>query len=169
MTILPRWRSCWALSLTLVVACLLLAVVCLNILDLGRSVTSILTMDTLCSLAIYRCRPSLLLVQRRQLLPLLLQMHVLLQLHNPTAVSTCRSCEALLELYQVRVFSQSLHVLVYTADMCIPLYSNRQFCLDQKLSICKDASIGDADPDTATGNEGDIQTRCFRGCYTYKE
>lgn len=42
-----------------------------------------------------------------------------------------------------------------------PLVS-RQFCLDQKLPICKDASTGDADPDTATGQEGDVQTKCFR-------
>ena len=29
--------------------------------------------------------------------------------------------------------------------------------------MCKDASLGDVDPDTATGEEGDIQTKCFRG------
>merc|ERR1712093_360885 len=37
-----------------------------------------------------------------------------------------------------------------------------QFCLDQKLAICKDASKGEADYDTATGDEGDVQTKCFQ-------
>ncbi|KAK9900305.1 hypothetical protein P389DRAFT_165530 [Cystobasidium minutum MCA 4210] len=49
------------------------------------------------------------------------------------------------------------------ADPAKPCLScTKQFCLDQKLSICKDASLGDVDPDVATGNEGDIQTRCFQ-------
>ncbi|KZS92971.1 hypothetical protein SISNIDRAFT_549996 [Sistotremastrum niveocremeum HHB9708] len=38
----------------------------------------------------------------------------------------------------------------------------KQWCLDQKLDICIDASLGDTDPDTATGKEGDVEARCFQ-------
>jgi len=49
------------------------------------------------------------------------------------------------------------------ADPAKPCLScTKQFCLDQKLAICKDASKGEADYDTATGDEGDVQTKCFQ-------
>lgn len=38
----------------------------------------------------------------------------------------------------------------------------KQWCLNQNLPICAGASAGDADPDTATGKEGDVEARCFR-------
>lgn len=39
----------------------------------------------------------------------------------------------------------------------------KQWCLDQKLAICADATLGDTNPDTSTGKEGDVEARCFRG------
>ncbi|KZO93512.1 hypothetical protein CALVIDRAFT_539969 [Calocera viscosa TUFC12733] len=42
------------------------------------------------------------------------------------------------------------------------LSCTKQWCLDQKLGICKEASLGDANPDTATGREGDVDVRCFQ-------
>lgn len=42
------------------------------------------------------------------------------------------------------------------------LSCTKQWCLDQKLEICTDAKLGDSNPDTATGKEGDVEARCFR-------
>jgi hypothetical protein len=44
------------------------------------------------------------------------------------------------------------------------LTCTRQFCLDQKLSQCVGAKgpQTDQDLDTATGEEGDVEARCFR-------
>ena len=42
------------------------------------------------------------------------------------------------------------------------LSCTKQWCLDQKLPICAGASLGDTNPDTATGKEGDVEARCFR-------
>ncbi|PCH33627.1 hypothetical protein WOLCODRAFT_129873 [Wolfiporia cocos MD-104 SS10] len=42
------------------------------------------------------------------------------------------------------------------------LSCTKQWCLNQNLPICAGASIGDADPDTATGKEGDVEARCFQ-------
>jgi hypothetical protein len=38
----------------------------------------------------------------------------------------------------------------------------KQWCLNQNLAICAKATLGDTDPDTATGKEGDVEARCFR-------
>lgn len=43
------------------------------------------------------------------------------------------------------------------------LSCTKQWCLNQNLPICAGASTGKADPDTATGKEGDVEARCFRG------
>ena len=42
------------------------------------------------------------------------------------------------------------------------LSCTKQWCLNQNLPICAGATLGDADPDTATGKEGDVEARCFR-------
>ena len=42
------------------------------------------------------------------------------------------------------------------------LSCTKQWCLNQNLPKCAGASIGDTNPDTATGKEGDIEARCFR-------
>lgn len=42
------------------------------------------------------------------------------------------------------------------------LSCTKQWCLNQNLPICRGASLGDTDPDTATGKEGDVEARCFR-------
>ncbi|EMD42041.1 hypothetical protein CERSUDRAFT_110585 [Gelatoporia subvermispora B] len=42
------------------------------------------------------------------------------------------------------------------------LSCTKQWCLNQNLPICAGASLGDADPDTATGKEGDVEARCFQ-------
>ncbi|KAH7911191.1 hypothetical protein BJ138DRAFT_951239 [Hygrophoropsis aurantiaca] len=42
------------------------------------------------------------------------------------------------------------------------LSCTKQWCLNQNLKICVGASIGDTDPDTATGKEGDVEARCFQ-------
>lgn len=38
----------------------------------------------------------------------------------------------------------------------------KQFCLDQKLPICRGAEVPDLNKDTGTGKEGDVEARCFR-------
>ncbi|TEB35027.1 hypothetical protein FA13DRAFT_1772234 [Coprinellus micaceus] len=42
------------------------------------------------------------------------------------------------------------------------LSCTKQWCLNQNLPICAGASLGDTNPDTATGKEGDIEARCFQ-------
>ncbi|GAA6058677.1 hypothetical protein JCM10212_003365 [Sporobolomyces blumeae] len=42
------------------------------------------------------------------------------------------------------------------------LSCTRQFCLDQKLPQCVGAHTPDEDPDTSTGEEGDVEARCFQ-------
>ncbi|KAI7946670.1 hypothetical protein MJO29_011197 [Puccinia striiformis f. sp. tritici] len=42
------------------------------------------------------------------------------------------------------------------------LTCTKQFCLDQKLTICQDAKLGTTNLDTGTGDEGDIRTKCFQ-------
>ena len=42
------------------------------------------------------------------------------------------------------------------------LSCTKQWCLNQNLPICAGATLGDTDPDTATGKEGDVEARCFR-------
>ncbi|KAF8335483.1 uncharacterized protein EI90DRAFT_2913297, partial [Cantharellus anzutake] len=42
------------------------------------------------------------------------------------------------------------------------LTCTKQWCLDQKLPICLNAGLGDQNPDTGTGKEGDVDTRCFQ-------
>ncbi|KAF8898725.1 hypothetical protein BD779DRAFT_1485257 [Infundibulicybe gibba] len=42
------------------------------------------------------------------------------------------------------------------------LSCTKQWCLNQNLPICAGASLGDTDPDTATGKEGDVEARCFQ-------
>ncbi|KPV78162.1 uncharacterized protein RHOBADRAFT_9590, partial [Rhodotorula graminis WP1] len=41
------------------------------------------------------------------------------------------------------------------------LSCTRQFCLDQKLAACVGAQTPDEDPDTATGEGGDVEAKCF--------
>jgi len=42
------------------------------------------------------------------------------------------------------------------------LSCTKQWCLNQNLPICQGAMLGDTDPDTATGKEGDVEARCFQ-------
>ncbi|VDB99612.1 unnamed protein product [Peniophora sp. CBMAI 1063] len=42
------------------------------------------------------------------------------------------------------------------------LSCTKQWCLNQNLPICAGATLGDTDPDTATGKEGDVEARCFQ-------
>ncbi|CCM01976.1 uncharacterized protein FIBRA_04049 [Fibroporia radiculosa] len=42
------------------------------------------------------------------------------------------------------------------------LSCTKQWCLNQNLPICAGASLGVANPDTATGKEGDVEARCFQ-------
>ncbi|GBE78205.1 hypothetical protein SCP_0110880 [Sparassis crispa] len=42
------------------------------------------------------------------------------------------------------------------------LSCTKQWCLNQNLPICAGATLGVADPDTATGKEGDVEARCFQ-------
>lgn len=42
------------------------------------------------------------------------------------------------------------------------LSCTKKWCLNQNLPICAGASLGDTNPDTATGKEGDVEARCFR-------
>ncbi|KAK1927698.1 hypothetical protein DB88DRAFT_478917 [Papiliotrema laurentii] len=42
------------------------------------------------------------------------------------------------------------------------LSCTRQFCIDQKLPICKDAQVPELDADVGTGTEGDVEARCFK-------
>ncbi|PFH54491.1 hypothetical protein AMATHDRAFT_66 [Amanita thiersii Skay4041] len=42
------------------------------------------------------------------------------------------------------------------------LSCTKQWCLNQNLPICRGASLGEINPDTATGKEGDVEARCFQ-------
>ncbi|KAH6917367.1 hypothetical protein BKA70DRAFT_1251995 [Coprinopsis sp. MPI-PUGE-AT-0042] len=42
------------------------------------------------------------------------------------------------------------------------LSCTKQWCLNQNLPMCAGALIGDTNPDTATGKEGDVEARCFQ-------
>ncbi|KAK7064219.1 hypothetical protein R3P38DRAFT_30593 [Favolaschia claudopus] len=42
------------------------------------------------------------------------------------------------------------------------LSCTKQWCLNQNLKICAGATLGDTNPDTATGKEGDVEARCFQ-------
>ncbi|KAK7463601.1 hypothetical protein VKT23_005543 [Stygiomarasmius scandens] len=42
------------------------------------------------------------------------------------------------------------------------LTCTKQYCVNQNLGICAGASLGDTDPDIATGKEGDVEARCFQ-------
>jgi hypothetical protein len=46
------------------------------------------------------------------------------------------------------------------------LSCTKQWCLNQNLPICAGASLGNTNPDTATGKEGDVEARCFRTSYS---
>ncbi|TXT13569.1 hypothetical protein VHUM_00936 [Vanrija humicola] len=53
--------------------------------------------------------------------------------------------------------------LLHPDDKSRPCLScTRQFCLDQKLEICKGATVPELDNDTGTGTEGDVTATCFR-------
>ncbi|WVQ85584.1 hypothetical protein IAT38_007750 [Cryptococcus sp. DSM 104549] len=63
--------------------------------------------------------------------------------------------------------------ICFTNSTIIPLYRpenptkpclscTRQFCLDQKLTICKGAEVPELDADVGTGTEGDVEARCFK-------
>ncbi|GFZ43218.1 hypothetical protein JCM24511_00937 [Saitozyma sp. JCM 24511] len=61
-------------------------------------------------------------------------------------------------------FSNSTIIPLYRpANPSKPCLScTRQFCLDQKLAICRDAEVPDLDVDVGTGLEGDVEARCFK-------
>ncbi|KAL7423742.1 hypothetical protein Q5752_001324 [Cryptotrichosporon argae] len=61
-------------------------------------------------------------------------------------------------------FSNSTIIPLYRpADPSKPCLScTRQFCLDQKLAICKGAQVPELDTDVGTGTEGDVEARCFK-------
>ncbi|RSH85818.1 uncharacterized protein EHS24_003998 [Apiotrichum porosum] len=83
---------------------------------------------------------------------------------------------ALLPLAQAKFWSDSLSYckcICFTNSSSIPLYMpddpskpclscTRQFCLDQKLAICKGAQVPELDTDVGTGTEGDVEARCFK-------
>jgi hypothetical protein len=97
------------------------------------------------------------------LLRLLLQVHLLLELHHPTSLSPPRLLQAMSELHKVCQASGTRTLPGSCLKGSILLfYLARQFCLDQQLDICRDASKGDTDLDTGMGNQGDVQTKCFR-------
>ncbi|KAH8080129.1 hypothetical protein HD553DRAFT_317436 [Filobasidium floriforme] len=80
---------------------------------------------------------------------------------------------------RANVIPSTQDTLFYCKCMCfdnftiVPLYMpdnpskpclscTRQFCLDQKLPICRGAEVPDLDTDTGTGKEGDVEARCFK-------
>jgi hypothetical protein len=42
------------------------------------------------------------------------------------------------------------------------LSCTKQWCLNQNLPMCAGATLGDPNPDTGTGKEGDVESRCFQ-------
>ncbi|KAA1096493.1 hypothetical protein PGT21_018409 [Puccinia graminis f. sp. tritici] len=86
---------------------------------------------------------------------------------------------SILILFLLQLTSFSVADISFCKCMCfnnytiVPLYRpkdvskpcltcTKQFCLDQKLSICQDAKLGNTNLDTGTGDEGDIRTKCFQ-------
>ncbi|WVR05693.1 hypothetical protein IAU60_002717 [Kwoniella sp. DSM 27419] len=61
-------------------------------------------------------------------------------------------------------FSNSTIIPLYRPDNPAKpcLSCTRQFCLDQKLAICRGAEVPELDADVGTGTEGDVEARCFK-------
>ncbi|EIW72739.1 hypothetical protein TREMEDRAFT_36910 [Tremella mesenterica DSM 1558] len=61
-------------------------------------------------------------------------------------------------------FSNSTIIpLWHPSDPSKPCLScTKQFCIDQKLPICRDAEVPELDTDVGTGLEGDVEARCFK-------
>ncbi|ORX34178.1 hypothetical protein BD324DRAFT_636945 [Kockovaella imperatae] len=89
----------------------------------------------------------------------------------------CLSLLILAPLTSASIFTDSVlsycKCICFTNSTIIPLYlpadpskpclsCTKQFCLDQKLAICKGASAPELDEDTMTGTEGDVEARCFK-------
>jgi hypothetical protein len=82
--------------------------------------------------------------------------YTILPLYRPQDPSKpCLSCTRFAHLVPGTTHAQCTRLRTW-------ILFRRQFCLDQQLKICKDASKGDPDLDTGMGQEGDVQTKCFR-------
>lgn len=93
----------------------------------------------------------------RQILSVFLFLGLLFSTSLPTAYAAFCKCICFDHFEIVPLYRPS--------DPSKPCLScTKQFCLDQKLDICKDASLGEVDYDVGTGEEGDVQTRCFGAC-----
>ncbi|KAI0778176.1 hypothetical protein BD413DRAFT_465431 [Trametes elegans] len=89
----------------------------------------------------------------------------LLLLHSPTVVAVLGHKWEATNFCKCICFGTNYTIL----RMDIPddpskpcLSCTKLWCLQQNLAKCAGASIGDANPDTATGKEGDIEARCFQ-------
>ncbi|KAI9635017.1 uncharacterized protein MKK02DRAFT_43693 [Dioszegia hungarica] len=80
------------------------------------------------------------------------------------AVSASIFSEPALSYCKCICFSNSTIIPLFRpSDPSKPCLScTKQFCLDQKLAICKNAELPELDVDVGTGTEGDVEARCFK-------
>ncbi|CEQ38793.1 SPOSA6832_00248 [Sporobolomyces salmonicolor] len=97
------------------------------------------------------------------LLPLLLILGTFLLLAQPTQALSPFSSTAM-SFCKCRCNSTSTIIPLYRPQLASNpcLSCTRQFCLDQKLPQCVGVEHPEEDPDTGTGEEGDVEARCFQ-------
>jgi hypothetical protein len=101
----------------------------------------------------------------------LLHLPLLLALFLPCISAASFSSTSAMTFCKCLCFGNSTILPLYLPkDPAHPCLScTRQFCLDQKLPACVGAVSADGDLDTATGEEGDVEARCFRECHSLRE
>ncbi|GAA5950400.1 hypothetical protein JCM3765_004533 [Sporobolomyces pararoseus] len=86
--------------------------------------------------------------------------------HALSPLSSSSSSSSGMSFCRCACFGNSTIIPLYrpTTPSAPCLTCTRQFCLDQKLTQCVGAKgpKGDEDLDTATGEEGDVEARCFQ-------
>ncbi|GAA6002724.1 hypothetical protein JCM10207_007645 [Rhodosporidiobolus poonsookiae] len=101
---------------------------------------------------------------RPSALRLVLLVACLLLAVSPALAIPSFSSSTSMSFCSCRCFSNSTIIPLYRpANPSNPCLScTRQFCLDQKLPQCVGAQNPEEDPDTATGEGGDVEARCFQ-------
>lgn len=116
----------------------------------------------------YRGRPKMTRLARLPTISLFLSL-LLVLLHTATPATALSpfgtASSSGMSFCRCACFGNSTIIPLYrpTTPSAPCLSCTRQFCLDQKLVQCVGAKTPEnEDPDTATGQEGDVEARCFR-------
>jgi hypothetical protein len=93
----------------------------------------------------------------------LTQVVVHASIFSEPAISYCKCVSRSSQLTPGICFTNSTIIPLHRpADASKPCLScTKQWCLEQRLSICEGAELPELDKDVGTGNEGDVEARCF--------